>query len=116
MSQGRIGTITSSMRKGTMKSDAKQPPSRAEVADVLRGLIRGSMRRQYASRWASCWVAADDPGIEDDRVWNALECLVMSDIRTVDRAFLYEVIDFRVWLEDLLASDRSHYGSADEEE
>lgn len=83
--------------------DAVRPaPSRQEVAEKLRALIDGSLSREDASKWAAHWIAADDPGVEDDRVWRALEGLVSADAPSTDREFLYERIDFEEWLKELL--------------
>ena len=34
-------------------------------------------------------------------VWDALGNLAGADMRTIDRPYLFEEVDFRVWLEEL---------------
>ena len=86
-----------------MPDAARPAPTCGEVADRLRALIDGSISREEASEWASHWIAADDPEVDNDRVWRALEGLVSADAPSTDREFLYERIDFQEWLRQLLA-------------
>lgn len=75
-------------------------PTRFEVATVLQELIAGSQTREFASAWACEWVLGD--GNADDPVlWFALNLLVMADIVTTDRPYLYGNVDFQACLDSL---------------
>ena len=74
------------------------PPSREEVERKLMDLVAERITREEASAWASPWVMADDHGIENGPVWNAVEGLYMADSPSIDRPYLYEPVDFEAWL------------------
>ena len=76
-------------------------PPRADVEAKLVGLIEGRCTRQEVADWAMQWVGADDTEVEDHAVWEALTRLVAADLRTVDRPYLHEEVDFRAWLDEL---------------
>jgi hypothetical protein len=83
--------------------DPPPPPTRDDVAGVIRGLITGDTSRADASAWAFQWVAADSR-VDDPVVWKALNYLAGADAPTTDRPWLFEEIDFRAWLEDVTGS------------
>ena len=78
------------------------PPSREEVERKLLDLIEDRITREEASAWASPWVTADDPGIEDDAVWQAIGSLWMADGPTSDHPYpyLFGREDFEAWLQE----------------
>ena len=95
------------MRTGTTKGYDKgnmEPPTRPEVAAVLRQLINGEQTRQSASTWASDWVLGD-VRVSDPAVWEALELLLMADLVSTDRPFLYNDEDFHASLDRLCGPD-----------
>ena len=79
---------------------AMTPPTRTEVAQVLRGLLAGTLARSEASRWAEPWVIGD-ARIGDEVVWSALELLGAADLISSDRPYLYEAADFENSLSQL---------------
>jgi hypothetical protein len=88
------------MRTGTTKDYDKvamEPPTRPEVAAVLRELIQGERTRQSASAWASTWLLGD-ARVGDPAVWEALELLGAADLVSTDRPFLYDEEDFQASL------------------
>jgi hypothetical protein len=78
-----------------------RPPSREEIASVLRQLISGEKSRGEASEWASRWVCADDTRVTDKAVWEALTSLLGADLISTDRPYFYAVEDFAAWLKEL---------------
>lgn len=76
-------------------------PTLAEIADQLRGLLAGGISRREASAWARQWVVADNPNIDDDIAWRALERLGAADLRGGETEFLYHDIDFHAWLDEV---------------
>ena len=82
--------------------DAPPPaPSRSEAEARILGLISGGVSRDAATAWATQWIAAGDPGVDDPVVWRALQNLSGADAVSTDRPFLFEEVDFRAWLEEL---------------
>lgn len=67
----------------------------------LLALIDGTENRQEVAAWAMQWVDADDPGVEDPAVWEALGNLAGADAISTDRPYLFEVVDFQAWLDEL---------------
>lgn len=67
----------------------------------MHGLLSGRFSREDVSRWAHQWVAAPDPGIEDEVVWRALTRLGGADARAGSDEFLYFEPDFHAWLDEL---------------
>jgi hypothetical protein len=74
------------------------PPSRDEVERKLLDLIEDRITREQASAWASPWVTAEDPGIDDKAVWDAVGALWGADGPTSDRPYLFGREDFEAWL------------------
>jgi hypothetical protein len=81
-----------------------EPPTRLEVAAVLRGLIRGEQTRRSASVWANDWLLGD-ARVSDPAVWEALQLLGPADLVSTDRPFLYNDEDFQACLERLSTPD-----------
>ncbi|MDY7095747.1 MAG: hypothetical protein SX243_22460 [Acidobacteriota bacterium] len=85
-------------------SKAPPPPSRAEIENRLVELLAGKQSREEVADWASKWIRAEEPGVDDPAVWKALNELAGADLKTIDRPYLHEEVDFRAWLEELQAS------------
>ncbi len=79
---------------------AMTPPSRTEIAQILRGLLAGTLSRAEASRWAEPWITGD-ARVGDRAVWSALELLGAADLISSDRPYLYEAVDFENCLSQL---------------
>lgn len=73
---------------------AMTPPTRTEIAQILRGLLAGTLSRREASDWAIPWVTGM-PRIGDEYVKSALELLCAADLISTDRPYLYEAVDFQ---------------------
>jgi hypothetical protein len=81
-------------------------PSRDDVRRWLRDLIRETVSREEAADWASQYVRAADPGIEDEVVWRALVALAGADLKVSPDEYLHQDVDFRSWLDEVeLAND-----------
>ncbi|HZD22400.1 MAG TPA: hypothetical protein VE569_03215, partial [Acidimicrobiia bacterium] len=57
--------------------------------------------RSETSAWARQWIAAEDPGVDDDVVWRALELLGAADLKGGETEFLYYDVDFHAWLDEV---------------
>ena len=80
------------------------PPTRSEVAALLRELISGRQTRQSASAWASKWLLSG-VRVSDNKVWETLQLLGAADLISTDRPFLYNDEDFQAYLDMLSAPD-----------
>jgi hypothetical protein len=58
-----------------------EPPTQADVERVFVDLLAGRSTREEADRWATQWIAADDPGVDDEVVWWGLQLLCGIDLR-----------------------------------
>ena len=87
-------------------SKAPPPPSRTEIETRLVELLAGKQSREEVANWASQWIRAEEPGVDDPAVWKALNELAGADLITIDRPYLHEEVDFRAWLEELRTSSR----------
>lgn len=76
------------------------PPSRHEIANVLRAILSGTLTRKEASEWANRFIIGDMRRT-DTQVWNALKLLGGADLISTDRPFLYQSIDFQQCLMQL---------------
>jgi protein-disulfide isomerase len=83
------------------------PPSREEVERKLQDLIAERITREDASAWASLWVTADNHGIEDDAVWDAVSALWGADGPANDRPYLFGPDDFGAWLAEFREKTRA---------
>ena len=73
-------------------------PTRQEVKVRLIDLLAGRASREEVANWAAHWVIADDPGVEDEVVWESLTVLVGADLETAPGVYLHAEPDFEDWL------------------
>ena len=83
------------------RGEDMEPPSKSEVAERLRLLIGGKISREEASRWAGSWITAERPPGVEPSVWEAVLFLGMVDTISLDRPYLYEIVDFEEELKKL---------------
>lgn len=79
-------------------------PTRDEVKAKLAKLISGHLSRDEVASWASQWVSAREPSVDDPAVWSALKSLSAADMISLDRPYLYNEIDFKAWLEGIMTA------------
>jgi hypothetical protein len=80
-------------------------PSRDVTLKVLKDLADGKISREDAADWASEWVRQVDESdfdIDDEIVWDAIETLSGADMKTIDRPYLFDSVDFRAWYEEFV--------------
>jgi hypothetical protein len=75
--------------------------TRQNVADCLQALIAGTKTREEVSAWACRYSLDDSLDIPDQAVSRALEAMSGADIFADMENYLYDVDDFRAWLEEL---------------
>lgn len=76
------------------------PPSRSEVAEIIRRLLAGALTRDAASEWACRWLL-DGFDVKDDVVWEALQLVGAADLISTDGPYLYTEKDFSGMLMEL---------------
>lgn len=81
-------------------------PSRAEVEKVLEDLAEGRCSKEQAADWAVRWVIADNPDVEDEAIWAALNALASADSKIEPEVYFYSEECFRQWLEDFREAQR----------
>lgn len=74
-------------------------PSRPEVHRVLLDVLASRVSREQAADWASSWVDAPEPGVNDPVVWEALADLVGVDLRVSPGDHLHTESDIHAWLD-----------------
>jgi hypothetical protein len=89
------------------KLSSPPPPVPQEVETKLLDLIEGRCTREEAEDWALQWVAADDPEVEHDGVWEALMALAGAGLKTGPSAYLHGEADFSAWLDELRGSTQA---------
>jgi hypothetical protein len=72
---------------------------------VFLGLLSGSLTRDEADRWASQWVAADDPPVGHPAIWTALDRLYGIDLtHGGPDDYLHPLDQIREWLDEFRAT------------
>ena len=81
---------------------APPPPSAEDVEKKFLDVIEGRITFEDADDWAIQWVAADDPGIEDDNVWRAVSHLAGCSLRHgyPNEPYLFTRESFEEWLSE----------------
>jgi hypothetical protein len=83
---------------------APPPPSAADVEKKFLDVIEGRVAFEDADEWAMQWVAADNAGIEDDNIWQAVCHLAgCSERHGPDEPYLFTRETFEEWLADFRA-------------
>ena len=103
-SASTTGSVSSKENRPWIPRLAPPPPSREEVEQKLVDLIAERITPEDADAWAWRWVVADDPGIKDDNLWEAVSRLAGCALPSTDRPYLYGREDFEHWLAELRAS------------
>lgn len=62
-------------------------------------LANGNLTREEVSDWASFYIMADEPTIEDENVWDLLALISGIDIRDSSISYLHNEEDLKAWIE-----------------
>lgn len=76
-------------------------PSPQEARSWLIDVIAGRATREAAADWASGWVSADDPAVEDPATWKALTELSGIDLLEEPGVYFHSELDIHQWLDEL---------------
>ena len=62
-------------------------------------MVNGQLTREEVSDWASFYIMADEPTIEDEHVWDLLILISGVDIRDSAISYLHNEEDLKAWIE-----------------
>lgn len=74
-------------------------PTRAECLKKADLILNGQAVREEVSDWACEYVAADDPAVEDETVWEMLVYLSGFDLKDSPDAYLHTLEELRDWVQ-----------------
>ncbi len=84
-------------------SDPSRHPTKGEVEDRLVQLATGRATPEEVADWAQVWLKADDPRVDDPRIWDAIDTLAGADLKTGPSTYLHGESDFKSWLDEFRA-------------
>lgn len=73
-------------------------PKLIECINKIKRVLNGQTTREEVSGWAGTYVYADDPEVEDDRVWDMLILLSGIDLKGSPDAYLHSTDDLNDWI------------------
>ncbi|WP_369547437.1 DNA-binding protein [Bacillus velezensis] len=74
-------------------------PTIAECLKKADLILNGQAVREEVSDWACEYVAADDPAVEDETVWEMLVYLSGFDLKDSPDAYLHTLEELRDWVQ-----------------
>ncbi|MGX4200245.1 DNA-binding protein [Bacillus sp. JK74] len=75
-------------------------PTRAECLKKAGLILNGQAAREEVSDWASEYVSAGDPAVEDETVWEMLVYLSGFDLKDSPDAYLHTLEELRDWMQE----------------
>ncbi|WP_411810279.1 DNA-binding protein [Bacillus atrophaeus] len=73
-------------------------PKLIECINKIKIVLNGQTTREEVSDWAGTYVYADDPEVEDDRVWDMLILLSGIDLKDSPETYLHSTDDLNDWI------------------
>lgn len=73
-------------------------PKLIECINKIKNLLNGKTSRRDVSDWAGSYVYADDPEVEDTRVWDMLILLSGIDLKDSAETYLHSTDDLNDWI------------------
>ncbi|ATO27085.1 DNA-binding protein [Bacillus atrophaeus] len=77
-------------------------PKLIECINKMKKLLIGKTTREEVAEWAGTYVYADDPEIEDDRVWDMLILLSGIDLKDSPETYLHSTDDINDWIKQYM--------------
>jgi hypothetical protein len=72
----------------------------SRIRSRLTDLISGTLDAEAVADWATELREQDDPALDDDRLWSAVDKLSGADSKIGPEEYLYGHDDYVRWLED----------------
>ncbi|MCH6268885.1 DNA-binding protein [Neobacillus citreus] len=79
-------------------------PTVSDIIDRLKSILNGEMTREEVSDWASYYVMADAPTINDEIVWDLLKIISGIDILDSPTSYLHNEEDIKDWMKQATKS------------
>jgi transcription initiation factor IIE alpha subunit len=79
-------------------------PTVNEILDRLNSVLNGELTREEASDWASYYVMADEPTIDDKIVWDLLKIISGIDVLDSPTSYLHNEEDIKDWIKQATKS------------
>jgi hypothetical protein len=79
-------------------------PTVSEIIKSLKSVLVGKMTREEVSDWASFYVMADNPSINDENVWDLLILLSGIDVLDSPTTYLHNDEDINDWIKQATES------------
>ncbi|MGZ4161056.1 MAG: DNA-binding protein [Neobacillus sp.] len=79
-------------------------PTVSDIIDRLKSVLNGEMTREEVSDWASYYVMADAPTINDEIVWDLLKIISGIDILDSPTSYLHNEEDIKDWIKQATKS------------
>ncbi|MGP3780502.1 DNA-binding protein [Bacillus sp. 4A_MP3] len=76
-------------------------PTIAECLKKADLILNGQAAREEVSDWACEYVAADDPAVEDETVWEMLVYLSGFDLKDSPDAYLHTIEELKDWMAEV---------------
>lgn len=73
-------------------------PTVSEIINRLDLVLTDGMTREEVSDWASYYVMADNPTIDDENVWELLKIISGIDILDSPKTYLHNEEDIKDWI------------------
>ncbi|MFB4366603.1 hypothetical protein [Bacillus sp. LR_6] len=73
-------------------------PKLIECINKIKSVLNGQTTREEVSDWAGTYVYADDPEVEDNRVWSMLILLSGIDLKDSPETYLHSTDDLNDWI------------------
>lgn len=73
-------------------------PDVSAIIVKLRLVLNGDLSREEVSDWASSYVMADSPTIDDEMVWDLLKIVSGIDLLDSPMSYLYSEKDIIDWI------------------
>ncbi|ADV94744.1 MULTISPECIES: hypothetical protein [Bacillus] len=77
-------------------------PKLIECINKIKSVLNGQTTREEVSDWAGTYVHADDPEVEDDRVWSMLILLSGIDLKDSPETYLHSTDDLNDWIKQYM--------------
>ncbi|WP_342007226.1 DNA-binding protein [Bacillus sp. YBsi01] len=77
-------------------------PIMAECLKKAGLILNGQAEREEVADWASEYVAADDPAVEDETVWEMLIYLSGFDLKDSPDSYLHTIEELRDWVQEYM--------------
>ena len=77
-----------------------EKPELSDCICKMKEVLKGDMTREELSDWAGGYVYADDPEVEDERVWNLLILLSGFDLKDSPETYLHDKEELKDWIEE----------------